>query len=146
LALADGRRPFQLSLFNPVQVFPAKYSIRGLRLNLLYSNTIVGKPDFYNDEAVFVAVIPPSNNIEIFIAKRDGTNQRRLTYTPYDNEVSPFQTKDGKSIAYRSLNQKENTYKDYIINKDGTDRREITEGTYSALSNERGKDLVKDFF
>ena len=29
-------QPFQLSLFNPVQVFPEKTSIEGVRLNLIY--------------------------------------------------------------------------------------------------------------
>jgi hypothetical protein len=29
-------RPFQLALFNPVQIFPARYGIKGLRIDLLY--------------------------------------------------------------------------------------------------------------
>ena len=34
-AAADGR-PIQLSLFNPVQIFPADDSVAGVRLNLIY--------------------------------------------------------------------------------------------------------------
>ncbi len=35
-ALAQGGKPVQLSLFNPVQLVPEKESISGLRLNLIY--------------------------------------------------------------------------------------------------------------
>jgi len=118
------------------------------KTNLLYSNRVVGKPDFYNDEAVFSVIIPPipPANMEIFISNRDGTNQKRLTDTPDDSESCPFETKDGKNIVFRSINLKKKTNKDYIMNKDGTDKREITEAVYSALAQERGKDPVKDFW
>ncbi len=33
-------RPVQLALFTPVQIFPASYSISGLRLNLIYGRNI----------------------------------------------------------------------------------------------------------
>jgi hypothetical protein len=36
LAFADGAKPVQLSLFNPIQLFPEKTSISGVRLSLIY--------------------------------------------------------------------------------------------------------------
>ncbi len=38
------QRPFQLSLVTPIQIFPADYSISGLRINLLYGRnaSVVG--------------------------------------------------------------------------------------------------------
>lgn len=36
LARAQGPKPFQLSLFNPAQLFPENASVEGLRFNLVY--------------------------------------------------------------------------------------------------------------
>jgi predicted transcriptional regulator with HTH domain len=38
--LAQETKPIQLSLFDPVQIFKADQSIKGLRLNIIYSNNV----------------------------------------------------------------------------------------------------------
>lgn len=39
-ALAQQEKPVQLSLFNPVQLFPEETAVKGLRLNLIYGKNV----------------------------------------------------------------------------------------------------------
>lgn len=39
-AMAEGNKPIQIALFDPIQIFPAKESIAGLRLNLIYGKNV----------------------------------------------------------------------------------------------------------
>ena len=39
-AIADDGRPFQLALLNPVQIFPERESVSGLRLSILYGKNV----------------------------------------------------------------------------------------------------------
>jgi Tol biopolymer transport system component len=63
---------------------------------------------------------------EIYLMNADGSNQRRLTFTPgYDG--GPFFSPDGQRIIWRRFNEKGDTADVYTMKLDGSDVKRLTD-------------------
>jgi hypothetical protein len=88
-------------------------------INLLKSDRVIGKPDFYGNRVVFAGNISKVNEdiseasikvgklyhnqlkYEVFLADKGGDNQKRLTYSEEGNLCyGPLFTTDGKGVVY----------------------------------------------
>lgn len=80
---------------------------------------------YYKDKVVFDADVAVGSNVnyEIFIADKDGSNQRRLTYNE-GVDMDPYWTRDGK-IIYGTA-----SLTDYIIDPETGEREEATIEAY----------------
>jgi len=74
-------------------------------------------------------------NYEIYTMNSDGTNQTRLTSTPY-HEIFPVWSPDGKQIAYAKKELIDGVIQGgiHIMNAEGSDDNEIT-GTMTRNEN-----------
>ena len=71
LACAEDWTPFQLALFNPVQLFPEKTNVYGLRINLIYgSNKELQGVDY----GVFNVVDKETTGVQVGAAPFGGVN------------------------------------------------------------------------
>jgi len=79
-------------------------------------------------------------NIEIYRMSPDGSDQRRLTFSQYDDD-SPALSPDGSEIAFISNRDDPNPgacspdcfYQLYVINADGSGERKLIETEFSTL-------------
>lgn len=113
-------------------------------MNLLYSNRVVGKPDFYKGKAVF-SVLMQRGNSDLFSSNRDGEGVKRLTSTDSECETGSFYTSENM-IAFVSYNNISKSSKYHIIDQDGKNKKEITEQLYFKLAEERGIDIAKSLY
>ncbi len=113
--------------------------------NLLNSDRVVtidmyGRPDAYNEKVVFLANIGQDElddfNYEIFVARYDGSGQRRLTFTPEVNELQPEWTQRGR-IIYATLSPRKPYPQYYLMNGDGTGARSVSRKEYEELKRPR---------
>ncbi|MBN2483276.1 MAG: hypothetical protein JXD21_03630 [Candidatus Omnitrophica bacterium] len=110
-------------------------------MNLLQSDRAVnidiyGRPDFYNNKAVFLVNVGKDPfvdfNYEIFVADKDGQKQRRLTFTPDINELRPQWAKTGQ-VLYVVIPKAGGDPEYYLMNSDGTEPALITEKRFQQL-------------
>lgn len=120
-------------------------------MNLLKSDKAIGGVNIKGDKAVFSANIGKNTpGLELFISDKDGNNQKRLTYTNKDQEISPLWTEDGKiafiyggpeKCEFIIVNPKEGVQiskPSYaMMDSDGSNRQDITFSLYDALKNQK---------
>jgi Tol biopolymer transport system component len=93
---------------------------------IAFSSTRTAYDHALNDEEKKQLAENPSNFAEIYIMKADGSEQKRLTYSPgYDG--GPFFTHDGKRIVWRRFDERGLVADIWTMNIDGSDQRQITD-------------------
>lgn len=114
-------------------------------MNLLKSDRVDGKPEFYNGKVVFSAniskVVSGSRyHNYIFTANENGADQKRVTDGTLD--IEPVWTKDGRIMYLSLVNYSPNLtmsqmLKFFIINSDGNNKSKIEPETYRKLYEEK---------
>ena len=67
-------------------------------------------------------------NFDIYVMNADGSDQKRLTFSP-DWDEQPKWSRDGKKIAYMSIVKDENDkrhWEIFVMNADGSDQKRLT--------------------
>lgn len=104
--------------------FDATYSISGGKFWTIAAYGGTNHSPVWSQEARRLAmVLSKDGNSEIYTAKRDGTDLRRLTKTK-STEGSPTWSPDGTKIAFTS--DAEGGVHLYVMNADGSNKRRIT--------------------
>ena len=90
--------------------------------NLGCTRSNSGAKHSYRSKIAFIS--ERDGNTEIYTMNPDGTDQRRLTYSPA-LDLLPSWSPDGRKIAFPSLSQREGN-EIYVMNADGTNQRNLT--------------------
>lgn len=81
-----------------------------------------------------------SENEDLYIENLDGTDKKRITYSPETKETWAFFTKDGKYVFYRTTDNNFSTEEYNIaLIEEGKAARRISEDEYSVYWEERFK-------
>jgi TolB protein len=89
-----------------------------------------GDPSFSPDGSKILFVSNRDDNLEIYVMNRDGSNQKRLTYTDEDESCPSF-SPDGRAVVFSSTRSKPVRYDlgsdcVWVMNANGTSPRPLT--------------------
>ena len=106
---------------------------------LTYEPSYEGQPSWSPDGSKIAFVSDRDGNYEIYVVDSNGSNQERLTYTPYRYDIGPDWSPDGNKIVFSAGEYDSNIF---VMNADGSDEIRLTTGLLNEAPTWRYNDKI----